>query len=197
MITCTEPHVAQDEEAQSWICLRWSRPEQELGRRIWRYQREKIYILHMHVIWLREDSIKKVFPSTGPGASSYPCSETYQGPHAHSEPEVKAIVDFVKSHGGIKSFVSIHSYSQMLLYPYGYTRTPCNDQAELVRRPNLHTTSCMLINRSLSNVIMFPIMFLQHELARKAISDLGSLYNTQYKYGSIINTICTYSKTTL
>lgn len=69
----------------------------------------------------------------GSGASSNPCSETYHGPRAHSEPEVKAIVDFVNSHGNIKAFISIHSYSQMLLYPYGYTRTPAKDQAELVQ----------------------------------------------------------------
>ncbi|KAF1386431.1 hypothetical protein PFLUV_G00094770 [Perca fluviatilis] len=95
----------------------------------------------------------------GAGASNNPCSETYRGPRAHSEPEVKSIVDFVKSHGNFKAFVSIHSYSQMLLYPYGYTKTPCKDQAEL------------------------------HNLAKKAITDLASLYNTSYRYGSIINTI--------
>ncbi|XP_051979127.1 carboxypeptidase A5 [Xyrauchen texanus] len=95
----------------------------------------------------------------GAGSSSSPCTETYRGPSAHSEPEVKAIVDFVKSHGNLKSFVSIHSYSQMLLYPYGYTHTPAKDQAEL------------------------------HELARKAITELQSLYNTRYTYGSIITTI--------
>ncbi|XP_057244578.1 carboxypeptidase A1-like, partial [Malurus melanocephalus] len=50
------------------------------------------------------------------GASSNPCTETYHGPYANSEPEVKSIVDFVKSHGNIKAFVSIHSYSQLLLY---------------------------------------------------------------------------------
>ncbi|XP_051548320.1 carboxypeptidase A1-like [Myxocyprinus asiaticus] len=95
----------------------------------------------------------------GPGASSNPCSQTYHGPSAHSEPEVKAIVDFVKSHGNLKAFMSIHSYSQMLLYPYGYTHTPAKDQAEL------------------------------HELARKAITELQSLYNTGYTFGSIITTI--------
>ncbi|XP_072519067.1 carboxypeptidase A1-like [Salminus brasiliensis] len=95
----------------------------------------------------------------GTGSSGSPCSETYRGPYAHSEPEVKAIVDFVQSHGNLKAFVSIHSYSQMLLYPYGYTRTPCKDQAEL------------------------------HELAKKAVTDLKSLYGTSYKYGSIISTI--------
>ncbi|XP_078112631.1 carboxypeptidase A5 [Sander vitreus] len=95
----------------------------------------------------------------GAGASNNPCSETYHGPRAHSESEVKSIVDFVKSHGNFKAFVSIHSYSQMLLYPYGYTATPCKDQTEL------------------------------HILAKKAITDLASLYGTSYRYGSIINTI--------
>ncbi|KAL6106271.1 cpa1 [Pungitius sinensis] len=95
----------------------------------------------------------------GAGASSNPCSETYRGQKAHSEPEVKSIVDFVKSHGNFKAFVSIHSYSQMLLYPYGYTTTPVKDQAEL------------------------------HNLAQKAITDLASLYGTRYRFGSIITTI--------
>ncbi|KAG7278991.1 hypothetical protein CRUP_001932 [Coryphaenoides rupestris] len=95
----------------------------------------------------------------GAGASGQPCSEVYRGLSAHSESEVKSIVDFVKSHGNIKAFVSIHSYSQMLLYPYGYTRTTVKDQTEL------------------------------HNLAKKAITDLASLYGTRYRYGSIINTI--------
>ncbi|XP_048863215.1 carboxypeptidase A1-like [Brienomyrus brachyistius] len=95
----------------------------------------------------------------GAGASANPCSETYHGPKANSEPEVKHIVDFVNSHQNLKAFVSIHSYSQMLMYPYGYTRTPVPDQTEL------------------------------HELAKKAITKLASLYGTSYRYGSIINTI--------
>ncbi|XP_062435025.1 carboxypeptidase A1-like [Rhea pennata] len=95
----------------------------------------------------------------GSGSSGNPCSETYRGPYAHSEPEVKAIVDFVKAHGNIKAFISIHSYSQLLLYPYGYTTTPAADQEEL------------------------------HQVAEKAVAALSSAYGTQYKYGSIIKTI--------
>ncbi|KAJ4938022.1 hypothetical protein JOQ06_002649 [Pogonophryne albipinna] len=83
----------------------------------------------------------------GAGASGNPCAETYRGPKANSESEVKSIVDFVKSHGNFKAFVSIHAYSQMLLYPYGYTKTPCKDETEL------------------------------HSLAKKAITDMASLYD--------------------
>ncbi|NWW78486.1 CBPA1 Carboxypeptidase, partial [Climacteris rufus] len=93
------------------------------------------------------------------GASANPCSETYHGPYANSEPEVKSIVDFVKSHGNIKAFVSIHSYSQLLLYPYGYTQTPAPDAEEL------------------------------HAISTKAVAALSSLYGTNYQYGSIITTI--------
>ncbi|KFV98291.1 Carboxypeptidase A1, partial [Eurypyga helias] len=95
----------------------------------------------------------------GPGASRNPCSETYHGPYANSEPEVKAIVDFVKSHGNIKAFVSIHSYSQLLLYPYGYTSAPAPDPQDT------------------------------HQISEKAVAALSSLYGTAYTYGSIITTI--------
>ncbi|NXM74967.1 CBPA1 Carboxypeptidase, partial [Serilophus lunatus] len=103
----------------------------------------------------------------GSGASGNSCSETYHGPYPNSEPEVKSIVDFVKSHGNIKAFVSIHSYSQLLLYPYGYTDTPAPDQPEL------------------------------DELSAKAVSALTSLYGTEYKYGSIITTIYKASGSTV
>nr|XP_056703119.1 carboxypeptidase A1-like [Euleptes europaea] len=93
------------------------------------------------------------------GSSGNPCSETYRGPSPNSEPEVKAIVDFVKSHGNIKTFISIHSYSQLLLYPYGYTSKKAADQQEL------------------------------DALAKKAVDALASLHGTKYKYGSIITTI--------
>ncbi|XP_032413218.1 carboxypeptidase A1-like [Xiphophorus hellerii] len=95
----------------------------------------------------------------GHGSSNNPCSEIYRGTRAHSEPEVKSIVNFVRSHGNIKAFISIHSYSQMLLFPYGYTRKPAKDQAEL------------------------------DQVAQKAITALASLYGTSYRYGSIITTI--------
>jgi len=41
---------------------------------------------------------------------------------------------------------------------------------------------------------MYSVLSLQHELSRKAISELQSLYNTSYRYGSIITTICKFNK---
>lgn len=102
------------------------------------YKYKFIYLCTLCVCEIQLKVICDWLLSTGAGSSASPCTETYRGPSAHSEPEVKAIVDFVKSHGQIKAFVSIHSYSQMLLYPYGYTKTPCKDQAELVGPPDLH-----------------------------------------------------------
>lgn len=71
------------------------------------------------------------FPS-GPGASNNPCSDSYHGPRANSEVEVKSIVDFIKSHGRIKAFITLHSYSQLLMFPYGYTCTKSDNFDELV-----------------------------------------------------------------
>lgn len=91
-----------------------------------------IFYLNVLVVTLSIFFCCHVYGSSGPGSSKNPCSETYSGRSAHSESEVKSIVDFVKAHGNMKAFVSIHAYSQMLLYPYGYTSTPTKDQKELV-----------------------------------------------------------------
>ncbi|XP_027869942.1 carboxypeptidase A1-like [Xiphophorus couchianus] len=49
-------------------------------------------------------------------SSNNPFSDSYCGTRAHSEPEVKSIVNFVRSHSNIKAFISIHSYSQTFLF---------------------------------------------------------------------------------
>ncbi|NWT45319.1 CBPA1 Carboxypeptidase, partial [Chroicocephalus maculipennis] len=103
----------------------------------------------------------------GSGSSNDPCSDLYRGPYAHSEREVKAVVDFIQGHGNVKSVISIHSYSQMLLFPYGYKRGPAAHHQEL------------------------------NELAKKAVRDLAAMYGTKYSYGSIANTIYLADGTTV
>ncbi|XP_038174829.1 carboxypeptidase A4 isoform X2 [Arvicola amphibius] len=67
----------------------------------------------------------------GEGASHNPCSEVYHGSHPNSEVEVKSVVDFIQKHGDFKCFIDLHSYSQLLMYPYGYTVKKAPDAEEL------------------------------------------------------------------
>ncbi|HZG02261.1 MAG TPA: M14 family metallopeptidase [Streptomyces sp.] len=60
------------------------------------------------------------------GSSSSPSSITYRGPSAGSAPEVKVVADFVNSRvvGGkqqIRAHIDFHTYSELVLWPYGYT----------------------------------------------------------------------------
>ncbi|XP_017848462.1 zinc carboxypeptidase-like [Drosophila busckii] len=56
------------------------------------------------------------------GASNDPCEWTYAGPHALSEPEIKAMSDFVSSiKDKLNVMLAFHSYSQLLLSPFGHT----------------------------------------------------------------------------
>ncbi|KAM9321357.1 carboxypeptidase B-like [Gastrophryne carolinensis] len=88
------------------------------------------------------------------GASSRACDETYCGTTPESEKEAKALADFVRGNiGSIKAYLTIHSYSQMLLFPYSYTYSLAKDHTEL------------------------------YDVARGAVSALTSLYGTKYTYG--------------
>ena len=60
------------------------------------------------------------------GSSGSPGSETYRGPFAFSAPETQRVRDFVNSRvvGGvqqIKAAIDWHTYSELVLWPYGYT----------------------------------------------------------------------------
>jgi carboxypeptidase T len=55
------------------------------------------------------------------GASDNPASDTYHGPYAFSEPETRAIRDFVANHPDITVSLDFHTYGEMVLWPYGYT----------------------------------------------------------------------------
>ena len=62
-------------------------------------------------------------------SSRVPSDETYIGPRAFSEPEVRAVRDLVarERFGGVLSY---HSYSQLILFPWGYTVEPIEDEAD-------------------------------------------------------------------
>jgi murein tripeptide amidase MpaA len=65
----------------------------------------------------------------GAGSSGTPSSATYRGTAAFSEPETRAVRDLFSSTSGrlYNALLSYHSYSQLVLYPWGYTVAPAND----------------------------------------------------------------------
>ncbi|XP_054839124.1 mast cell carboxypeptidase A-like [Eublepharis macularius] len=93
-------------------------------------------------------------------SSRNPCKETYCGSSAESEPETKAVTAFIRNHiSSIKAYLTVHSYSQMLLFPYGYTYDKAPDHDEL------------------------------NEVAKGAVKAISSLYGKEYTYGSSAITI--------
>jgi hypothetical protein len=60
------------------------------------------------------------------GSSGSTSSETYRGPSAGSAPEVRNVINFVNSRvvGGtqqIKTNIDFHTFSELVLWPFGYT----------------------------------------------------------------------------
>ena len=85
------------------------------------------------------------WPETG--ASGHPCSEIYHGLAAMSEREVQNVANFLQSQGQrLVGYLDIHSYSQILMFPWGYTKRWNKDYAELVQykiRLNIFDQFCL------------------------------------------------------
>lgn len=82
----------------------------------------------------------------GQGSSGTPCNETYRGPTAGSEPETQALQSYVRSlfpdrrgpnlgdaapADTMGMHLDIHSYSQLVLWPWGTTSTPSGNGTAL------------------------------------------------------------------
>lgn len=94
------------------------------------------------------------------GSSTDPCSDTYAGPSAFSEPETKAVSDYILSLGGrVKIFVTVHSYSQLWLMPWGWTSNLPDDYDDM------------------------------KEAADVAVAALTKVYGTEYEVGSSTNVL--------
>nr|XP_061803257.1 carboxypeptidase B2-like [Nerophis lumbriciformis] len=94
------------------------------------------------------------------GASNDPCSEIYCGAFPESEPESEAVANFLRSKKDtIKLYLSIHAYSQMLLFPYSCTMDEAENHNDLL------------------------------EMAQEASQNIRRYYRNTYKYGAGAQTI--------
>lgn len=68
------------------------------------------------------------------GSSNNPCSDTYAGPYAFSEPSVESTSRYLSSiQSQVIAYISFHSFSQMLMFPFGHTTDHLDNHDELVR----------------------------------------------------------------
>ncbi|XP_070786865.1 carboxypeptidase B2 [Enoplosus armatus] len=94
------------------------------------------------------------------GASHEPCTEIYCGAFPESEPESQAVADFLRSHkDSVQLYLSIHSYSQMLLFPYSCTLDEAENHNDLL------------------------------EMVQEAAQKIRRYYRNTYKYGAGAKTI--------
>ncbi|CAJ0576156.1 unnamed protein product, partial [Mesorhabditis spiculigera] len=97
------------------------------------------------------------------GSSDDPCQEIYEGDSAFSEPESRAVRDAVLSRryrGRIEAFITLHTYSQIWIHPYGHKKDSYpGDIQEL------------------------------YDVGKKATRELAKLYGTKYILGSGADTL--------
>ncbi|XP_047362967.1 zinc carboxypeptidase-like [Vespa velutina] len=94
------------------------------------------------------------------GSSSNPCSETYAGSSAFSEIETKSLSQYLQSISDkFFAFISFHSYSQLLLFPYGHTKEHLENYNDLLA------------------------------VGKKSINALAKRYGTSYRTGNVAETI--------
>ena len=76
---------------------------------------------------------KNIFSFTGKGTSSNPCNENFRGTQPFSEKEVLAMAEYMWTlQGRMNIYLSLHSYGQYWLTPWGYTYRVPTDFADLV-----------------------------------------------------------------
>ncbi|XP_014667238.1 PREDICTED: carboxypeptidase B-like [Priapulus caudatus] len=98
------------------------------------------------------------YSHTHVGASNDPCSDTYAGATPDSEVETRNIRDYILPIAkDIKAFITIHSYTQLWLIPWGYTTGLPSDYDDL------------------------------YDLAMRATSALTAVHGTRYQVGTASN----------
>ena len=65
------------------------------------------------------------------GSSDNTCSDVFMGPTAFSEPETRAVKQFVESRPNLKILLTFHTFSELILYPWGHKYEPIANAKDL------------------------------------------------------------------
>lgn len=84
------------------------------------------------------------------GASPLPCSETYAGSGANSEPETQAIIAAINAKAGEwDAYLSLHTYGNYWLSPYGYSTTAPPTNTDLQAKAKIGVDAIFSVHREI------------------------------------------------
>ena len=110
--------------------------------------------------------------------SCSPCAEVYCGPSAFSEPEtrnVKHLLDTAR----VVSFVDVHSFSELVLYPWGHAPTQTTDPTK--RFTGLSTGTCTASIPASYSEYMPPVDLQRFQtVAGRIVSDIAAVRGRSY-----------------
>lgn len=75
------------------------------------------------------------------GSSRSPRSDVYMGPKPFSEPETQAVKKFIEENANIRVFLSFHTFSELILYPWGGKNTGIGGEDQKVFEKMAQTMS--------------------------------------------------------
>ncbi|RZC37059.1 Peptidase M14 and/or Propep M14 domain containing protein [Asbolus verrucosus] len=132
LLTNTDPNVRQVAESHDWYIFPVINPDgfvyTHTTDRAWR----KTRVPHGDTCVGADPNRNWGYHYNEGGANNDPCSNNYCGPEAFSEPSMKSLSEFISAIGeSLEGYISFHSYSQILLLPYGYTPDHLDNYDEL------------------------------------------------------------------
>ncbi|XP_039431184.1 zinc carboxypeptidase-like isoform X1 [Culex pipiens pallens] len=123
LITSTDPRIVNLATNYDWFFFPVVNPDGYKftfeGDRLWRKNRKPYGLC-------RGVDLNRNFASNwgGIGSSNDSCSYDFSGGSAFSEPEAEALANFIRDNAEkerIRTYIALHSYSQLLMFPYGHT----------------------------------------------------------------------------
>jgi murein tripeptide amidase MpaA len=73
--------------------------------------------------------------SSGIGTSTNSCSDVFKGPGAFSEPETRNVRWMIDNYPNLACLVDVHSYSELVLYPWGDDNNQTTDPTQNFQNP--------------------------------------------------------------
>lgn len=105
------------------------------------------------------------------GLTAQPCSEIYAGNEPFSEVESKTISEYIKSISDkFYAYISFHSYSQLLMYPYGYTNKHLDNYEDLVRN-HIDNDKNIFKNNRIIYISLLIIITMSNEICKSSLNN--------------------------